>query len=400
MRRPVLFPLLTITACSPKPIGTAAPTPATPSETIQEAEPAEFTQGVERAKPSAESRTEPFDVESAGLTEFVGQPVQMHSVVLTPPNYDPERGYPIVYVVHGFGGNHETLEQRYAPWLIEQMNAGVIDPMLWAFLDASHPFGHHVFADSANMGPWGTALVQELIPAIEARFGAVGKPSGRFTMGHSSGGWSSLWLQITHPEVFGGVCSTAPDPVDFRAFTNVDLYAQDNMYRDAKGKPTQLMRRDGKWVMTFEEFTRNEITTRPVGGQIFSFDAVFSPRGEDGMPRPVFDRETGVIDKEVVDAWKAYDISLVLRQDWKRLQPLLAGKLHIIVGTEDTVGLDAAVHKLDEELDKLGSDADIVFVPGRTHGTLYEPHPELYPEGLTVHCAGIFWETYRRAMAR
>lgn len=382
---------LVLAGCSPKQASTAPS--VTPVEAVEAPSP-------ERAQASAEPRTEAFSIESAKLGEFVGAPVQMHSIVLTPPGYDPEKGYPIVYVVHGFGGNHEALEQRFAPRVIAGWQAGTIEPMLWVFLDASHPFGHHVFADSANMGPWGTALVEELIPAVEARFGAVGKPEGRFTMGHSSGGWSSLWLQVSHPEVFGAVCSTAPDPVDFRAFTGVDLYAQDNMYRDAKGNPTQLMRRNGKWAVTFEEYARQEIEQRPVGGQIFSFDAVFSPRGDDGMPVPVFDRETGVIDKQVVEAWKPFDISLVLRRHWDRLGPQLAGKLHIIVGTQDTFGLEAAVYRLDEELDKLGSDADIVFVEGRTHGSLYDPHPELYPNGLTAHCASLFWETYRRASDR
>ena len=385
--------VVALAACSPKPATTPPVDPPAPSP----AEPSEPAETVERAEPSNEPRTEPFSIESERLTEFVGGPVQINSIVLTPNDYDPEHGYPIVYVVHGFGGNHERLEKYFAPRVRAGMESGVIEPMLWVFLDASHPFGHHAFADSENMGPWGTALVEEFVPAVEARFGAIGEPWSRFTMGHSSGGWSSLWLQVRHPEVFGGVCSTAPDPVDFREFTGVDLYAQDNMYRDAEGNPTQLMRRNSEWAVTFEEYTRQEIAKRPVGGQIFSFDAVFSPRGDDSMPVPVFDRETGVIDKAVVEAWKPYDISLRLRQHWVRLGPLLAGKLHIIVGTRDTFGLEAAVHRLDEELDKLGSDADIVFVEGRTHGSLYDPHPELYPDGLTAHCAELFWRTYRRA---
>jgi len=381
---------LALTACSPKPSSTTAPASTTPEEP---AEPA-----TKNAAPIAvEAETHDFAVESVRMSEFVGAAVQMHAVVLTPPGYDREQRYPAVYVVHGFGGNHETLEKRFAPRIIAGMNGGTIEPMLWVFLDASHPFGHHAFADSANTGPWGTALVEELIPAVEKEFGAVGQPSGRFTMGHSSGGWSSLWLQVRHPEVFGGVCSTAPDPVDFREFTGADIYAQDNMYRDASGNPSQLMRKGSEWAVTFEEYTREEIARRPIGGQIFSFDAVFSPRGDNRLPVPMFDRETGVIDKKVVEAWKAYDISLMLREDWARLGPLLAGKLHIVVGTLDTFGLEAAVYKLDEELDKLGSDADILFVEGRNHFTLYEPHPELYPDGLTAHCADRFWEAFRRS---
>ena len=108
--------------------------------------------------------------------------------------------------------------------------------MIHVMLDPSCRTGHHVFADSANNGPFGRALVEELIPHIEARFRGLGKPAGRFLTGHSSGGWSSLWLQTTYPDFFGGTWSTAPDPVDFRDFQKINLYAPGtNIFVDDKG---------------------------------------------------------------------------------------------------------------------------------------------------------------------
>ena len=88
--------------------------------------------------------------------------------------------------------------------------------LLYVYLNAQFPLGHHEFADSVNNGPWGKALTTEFIPQLEAKYGAAATPAGRFLTGHSSGGWSSLWLQVNYPEFFGGVWSTAPDPVDFR----------------------------------------------------------------------------------------------------------------------------------------------------------------------------------------
>ena len=108
------------------------------------------------------------------------------------------------------------------------------------------------------------------------------------------------------------------------------------------------------------------------GGQMASFEAVFSQRGPDGQPRPLFDRETGRIDPSVQKAWERYDISAILRQKWLQLGPKLQGKLHIIVGTADTFHLEGAVYLLRDTLSALGSDAAVEFIEGRDHFDLYK----------------------------
>ena len=200
--------------------------------------------------------------------------------------------------------------------------------------------------------------------------------------GHSSGGWSSLWLQIAFPEFFGGVWSTAPDSVDFRDFTGIDVYRFPNAYRDPGGKPIQLMRRNGQWSMSLEDFVRREVGRREYGGQFASFDAVFSPRGEDGRPMPLFDRKTGAIDPFVAKSWEKYDMTLVLRRNWEVLGQRLRGKLHVFMGTLDTFRLEGALYLLRDELKALGSDAQVVFAEGRDHGSVMAPHAQLWPEGL------------------
>ena len=103
------------------------------------------------------------------------------------------------------------------------MADGTLPEMINVYLDGSCPMGHHEFADSANDGPWGQALTKEFIPYLESKFRMDAVPSGRLLTGHSSGGWSTLWLQVNYPEVFGGTWSTSPDPVDFRSFSGADL---------------------------------------------------------------------------------------------------------------------------------------------------------------------------------
>ncbi|MCA9319837.1 MAG: hypothetical protein KDB53_03835 [Planctomycetes bacterium] len=321
------------------------------------------------------------------LSAYFGRPVSTRSGVVLPPGWTPDEDLPIAYTIHGFGGDHRAAWQR-GPELQRLMKNEGYPRLIHVFLDASCAMGHHEFADSFNNGPRGRALTEEFIPWLEARLGGRRRPDARFLTGHSSGGWSSLWLQVQYPEIFGGTWSTAPDPVDFRDFTGIDIYRFDNAYRDPDGKVVQLIRRGDEWVQSLEQFAREEAEANPIGGQFASFDAVFSPRGPDGRPMQLFDRETGSIDPEVAEAWKRYDIRLILRDAVESLRPALAGKIHVWCGTRDTFRLEGAVKLLKDELRHLNYDAEILLVPGRDHGDLFAPHDDFWPEGMLARIHG------------
>jgi S-formylglutathione hydrolase FrmB len=314
-------------------------------------------------------RVKLVDIESPLLTRFYGHPMHVRAGVALPKDYDvdPTRKWPVVYIIPGFGGRHFQAASMAQDWY--PLPPGNI-PAIKVVLDPDAPTGHHVFADSANNGPRGQSLIQELIPAIEKRFRAIAKPEARFLTGHSSGGWTSLWLQVTYPDFFGGVWSTSPDPVDFRDFQQIDLYAPGaNMYADSAGKPRPLARVGTEPVLFFRPFADMEEVLGH-GGQLMSFEAVFSPRGADGKPRRLWDRKTGKIDPAVARAWEKYDINLVLERNWATLGSKLRGKLHIITGALDTFYLDGAVRKIKDTLSRLGSDADVEIIPGKDHGTV------------------------------
>jgi S-formylglutathione hydrolase FrmB len=320
------------------------------------------------------------------LSRFYGRPILMRAAVLLPEGYDAEPGrrYPVVYIVPGFGGRHYD-----APWMANLYVTAPDTPMLRVVLDPEADTGHHVFADSANNGPRGRALVEELMPHIETTYRAIGTTSARFVTGHSSGGWSSLWLQVTFPDTFGGVWSTSPDPVDFRDFQRIDLYApRANMFRDAAGRPRPLARRGTTPVVFYKAFSDME-TVIGHGGQLASFEAVFSPRGPDNKPRPLWDRETGAVDPVTAKAWEKYDIRLVLERNWATLAPKLKGKLHVYTGGLDTFYLEGAVVLLKASLARLGSDAQVEVIPGKDHSTLLARE-------MLARIAREMAETYRK----
>jgi enterochelin esterase-like enzyme len=317
-------------------------------------------------------RVKLVDLESKLLSSFHGRSTRMRAAVIVPESFsrDLDKRYPVIYSIPGFGGSHRVaLRDPKAAQRFSEI-AGV--ETLYVVLDPRCPLGHHVFADSDNNGPWGKALVEELIPHIEKRFRGIGEPTARFVTGHSSGGWSSLWLQITYPDFFGGVWSTAPDPVDFHAMQTIDIYESGaNFFWDEHHKPRPLARSGAQPVIFMKQFSDMEAVMGH-GGQLGSFEAVFSPRAKDGKPKELWNRQTGDIDPEVAKSWERYDIKLILERNWKTVGPRLAGKLHIYCGGQDTFFLEGAVASLKNTLASLGSDAVVEVVPGRDHRTLVD----------------------------
>jgi S-formylglutathione hydrolase FrmB len=315
--------------------------------------------------------TKLVEMRSRLLSDFHGRDYTVRAAVQTPAGWaeQPDRRWPSLVAIGGFGGTHRD---------ISRMNRLAADPdgtlrdCVVIVPDPSCGTGHSVFADSANNGPWGRMLTEELLPEIDRRF-RTGGAATRHVTGISSGGWSSLWLQVTYPEQFAACWSHVPDPVDFHDFQRIDLYAPGaNMYTDDADARRPLARNGAQTMIWYDNFCRME-NVLGRGGQIGSFEAVFSPRGADGLPRPLFDRETGAVDTVTAKSWEPYDIRLVIERGWKGengakgLQERLAGKLHIYAGEVDNFFLEGATRNLKATLEALNSDAQVVIVPGMGH---------------------------------
>ena len=323
----------------------------------------------QRVPPRAFTETDRIklvEIPSPLLSAFYHRPIRHRAAVILPEG-DPKQKRGTLYIVPGFGGDHHMAARFLGS---PRMDFG--KDLIRVVLDPDCGTGHHVFADSATNGPRGRALVEELIPHIEKTYPAIASPRARLLNGHSSGGWSSLWLQVTYPDTFGGVWSTSPDPVDFRDFQKIDLYAPgENMFRDRDGQRRPIARRGTQPFLFYDDFSRMEDVIGD-GGQLRSFEAVFSPLGADGHPRRLWDRTTGAIDTKVAKAWEPYDIRLVLERHWPALAPKLAGKIHVVTGALDTFYLEGAVRLLKDSLKALGSDAVVEIVPGRDHSSILD----------------------------
>lgn len=309
-------------------------------------------------------------MESKLLSKFHGRKIMIRAGVALPKSYKDTKDtkYPAIYEIPGFGGNHfaALTSQGRGKTLVEG------EEVIHIMLDPDCPHGHHVFADSANNGPWGKALTEEFIPFLEKEFRLIPQSWARLVTGHSSGGWSSLWLELKYPNVFGGVWSTAPDPVDFRDFQKINLYASNqNMFTDEKGKDRPIGRKGDTPFLYYKPFSDMEFVMGR-GGQLGSFEAVFSEKDEQGNPKKLWNRITGGIDQNIAESWKKYDIRLLVENNKDALFGKLKGKIHIYMGDKDTFYLEGATRLLGDTLNKLGSDATVVLYPGKDHSNLLD----------------------------
>ncbi len=319
-------------------------------------------------------------LQSDVLTKFYGRPTYIGAVVLVPDGFDehPDAHYPLIveqdHFARGLPGllafrteppdpKAQGREQRAAKMgykLYQDWTAGRVPRVLVMSIQHATPYFDDSYAvNSANVGPYGDAITQELIPYVEKQFRGIGQGWARAVYGGSTGGWESLASQVFYPDFYNGAWVFCPDVVDFRAYVTTNIYEDKNAYwteTPFTRVPRPAMRQpDGTLLATMEEMNRYELVqgTHDRSGEQFDiWEAVFSPVGDDGYPRRIFDKRTGEIDHETAKYWQEhYDLSAILQRDWKTLGPKLAGKLHFWVGESDTFYLDRAVHLLKDFLD-------------------------------------------------
>ncbi|MDP7004730.1 MAG: alpha/beta hydrolase-fold protein [Phycisphaerales bacterium] len=306
------------------------------------------------------------------LSDFYGRDVDHGACVIVPDDYDQtrEEPYPVLYWIGGFGSDHYGARMMKAYFTASDYD----DQICRVILNAQAHSGHHTFTNSENNGPRMDALIEEWIPFLEKKFNLGGSSDKRFLSGHSSGGWTAMWLQIKNPDFFDGAWVLAPDPLDFHYFQTVDLYADHaNMYVDSEGTDRPIARMGPKPVLFAKGFVAMDDVIKD-GGQMGSFEAVFSPKGEDGRPVKMFNRETGAVIPEIVEHWKQYDIRKYLEDNWDSLSPKLEGKINIIAGGIDTFYLEDAVIALNDFFEEKKFDAMIRVIEGGDHGSVFRGH--------------------------
>ncbi len=328
-------------------------------------------------------------LESALLTAFWGRKTELGAWVLLPEGFDehPTAHYPLVVNPAHFNADFQASQAKFSaepadPKLkgadriaaeynhkfYEDWTGGKVPRMLVMNIQHANQYYDDSYAvNSENIGPYGDAITQELIPYVEKTFRGIGQPWSRMLTGCSTGGWEALGMQVFYPDFFNGTWAGAPSPIDLRAYRLVNVYEDKNAYwyqgpfarvpRPSGGNrgtnevmPADRIEDDHVGI-TMEQDNRAELVVGTHGrgaGLWDAMQAVFSPVGADGYPKPIWDKRTGAIDREVADYWRDhYDLSYILRRDWTTIGPKLVGKIHLSVGTSDQYYLANAVRYVD-----------------------------------------------------
>ncbi len=325
-------------------------------------------------------------IQSERLTKFWGRPMYLGAHVLLPEGFDehPNARYPLA-IFHGhfpadFDGfrteqpdpnlkpdysarfkisGYNRIVQQEAYDFYRKWTGPNFPRMLIVEIQHANPYYDDSYAvNSANLGPYGDAIMYELLPFIEKKFRAIGQGWARFTYGGSTGGWEALAVQLFYPEEFNGTFAACPDPIDFRAYTVVDIYKDKNAYylEGAHKRVPRPAKRDylGHLSATMQDANDFELAlgTRSRSGQQWDiWEAVYSPVGKDGYPQRIFDKETGAIDPKVAEHWREnYDLRHILQRDWAKLGPKVRGKIHIYCGDMDNFYLNNAVYLMEDFL--------------------------------------------------
>jgi len=325
-----------------------------------------------------------FMLESALLSDFWNKPMKVKASILLPSGYEdnPNKKYPVRYNVAGYGGRYTRINrmvqnQEFIDWWTSDDAPQIIT----VFLDGEGPYGDSYQLDSENSGPYGESLIAELIPQIEQEFRIIGTTETRFVDGCSTGGWVSLALQLIYPDSFGGCYSYSPDPVSFYRMQLINMYEDETAFinrsglerpsrRDIYGEPSFTIKQE-----VYSENTQGYSDTYVTSGnQWGAWNALYSPKGADGLPVAAFDPLTGKIDTTAVEHWKKYDLLMHVQDNWETLGPKLQGKIYVWNGDMDNYYLNNAMRDFDtymKSTENPSSDAVIEFDAMEGHCSKY-----------------------------
>ena len=319
-------------------------------------------------------------IKSELLSKFWGRPMYLQANVLIPKDFKKESKtrYPLM-VFHGhfpksIGGfrtspptapkkdtiynsrfgitGYKYIQEKEAYDFYKKWTSKNFPRFLVIEIQHQNPYYDDSYAvNSANIGPYGDAITYELIPHVEKMFNGVGKGWGRFLYGGSTGGWEALAVQVFYPKEYNGCFAACPDPIDFRAYTVVDIYNDENAYYK-EGSFKKILRpgiRDGKGHIKTQliDMNRREYIlgdNSRSGDQWDIWQAVYSPSDENGYPKPIWDKLSGEIDHDVAKYWmENYDLRYIMERDWDKIGNDLKGKINIYCGDMDNYYLNNAV---------------------------------------------------------
>ena len=334
-------------------------------------------------------------IRSKKLSKFWNRDIFLGANIVLPAGYDNKTRFPVIYHqnhwagsdgAYGYGTN-ETFTAAWDAGEIPATNITAARPapkfIMVSFRHETPYYDDSYAVNTANLGPYGDAINDELIPYIEDKFKTIRAPYARVQDGGSTGGWESIANVIYRPDLFGVCFSSYPDSLDFNRHQDIELYTASNAYQRADGSSVASIRtyingtevieatvaQENHWELTFGTASRSF-------NQWDIWNAVFGIQGYNNYPLEPWDKVTGEIYPEAVEHWKPFDLSNYVVTNFnssRNLGAALAGRIFVYVGTWDNYFLNEGVMEFQKRTDAAGGPgwANITILPEKPHGGNY-----------------------------
>jgi hypothetical protein len=337
-------------------------------------------------------------IRSKKLSDFWGRDMYVGANVLLPSGYngnDTATRYPVIYSQGHWPADQGAFRYPTANFS-KAWDAGIIPGnnetadrqapkmILITFRHEAPYYDDSYAVNTANLGPYGDALNDELIPYLEEKFNTIQAPYARIQEGGSTGGWESAANLIYRPDLFGACFSSYPDSLDFHRHQDIELYTAKNAYQRADGSFVPSIRTfkngteivqatvalENHWELTFGTASRSS-------NQWDVWNAVFGVQGYNNYPLEPWDKITGEIYPEAVEYWKPFDLSNYITSNWNNSRNLgknLAGRVFVYVGSWDNYYLNEGVMEFQKRTDAAGGPgwANVTILPEKPHGGNYQ----------------------------
>ncbi|KAK5047229.1 hypothetical protein LTR84_006751 [Exophiala bonariae] len=339
-------------------------------------------------------------IRSEALSDFWGRDMYVGANVLLPSGYDENdtsTRYPVIYSQGHWPADagafryptanfSEAWDNGTIPGASGQPDRPTPKMIMVTFRHESPFYDDSYAVNTANIGPYGDAINDELIPYLDSVFNTIAEPYARIQLGGSTGGWISAASVIFRPDLFGACFSNYPDSLDFHKHQDISLYTATNAYVKGDGSATPSIRdfengtqvilattaQENHWELTFGTSSRSSL-------QWDVWNAVFGVQGYNNYPLEPWNKVTGEIYPEAVEYWKHMDLANYIVTNWdneRNLGSVLRERLFIYVGTWDDYFLNEGVEEFQKTINTVaGSDEywmNITIMPEKPHGGNYQ----------------------------
>ncbi|KAH9894547.1 Alpha/Beta hydrolase protein [Xylariomycetidae sp. FL2044] len=334
-------------------------------------------------------------IRSDVLSKFWNRDMYVGANVLLPSGYDADdktTRYPVIYNQGHWSGDAAAYDYLYDDDFTASWDSGLLPnttdkptpKLILVTFRHETPFYDDSYAvNTANMGPYGDAINEELIPYIDAKFNTISEAYARIQDGGSTGGWESAANVVFRPDLFGACFSSYPDSLDFHRHQDIPLYSAKNAYTREDGSKITSIRevvngtltdvtsveQENHWELTFGTSSRSAL-------QWDVWNAVFGVQGINGYPLEPWDKVTGEVFPEAVEYWKEFDLTEHIVSNWDNemnLGEVLRERMFIYVGSWDNYFLNEGVEQFRDRVEAKGGPdwANVTILEGKQHGGVY-----------------------------